>query len=472
MPTEGIQVHLDKGDPPQVAKRGVDPRAQAQLRSEAAILTAARHPGVVALVHAGEVQTAVGGAFELRTRLAGSRTLATVGAVTPARIAAVMASLSATVADLHRLGIVHGRIAADHVVVAGDGRPILCGFSQAHLTCSDDDPNGPHSAPADVAALGDLLHHLLGELSDPHARPASRWTRRSADGLRRALHRLADEATDPDPLRRPTAARLADSIQRVTPAIPDETAEPVESAEPVETAEQPAPLVGETSSPTRARSPSSPPSTTPRRAIAAGMGAAAALVALVVWTGSSGGDPVPPSSAAGPDAPISGLAAPSELADPAGTAEPSTIPPPPSVALDAMGCATTGEAGATAAGDPCPVDVRFDAGTLVVGDQRYRVDLTRAAAAIGDFACDGRPAAAVVDLDTGDVFVFDAWATATTEVTAVRLDQVPAARHVTAEPDGAGCHRVVVHDQWGLRHQIPAPSTSPTSSVSNSEVSP
>jgi hypothetical protein len=462
MPIEGIQVHLDTGDPPQVTKRGIGPRAQAQLRSEAAILAAARHPGVVALVHAGEVQTPTGDAFELRTRLAGSRTLATMGAATPARIAAVMSSLSATVADLHRLGIVHGRISADHVVVAGDGRPVLCGFSHAQLSCADDDPSSPHSAPGDVAALGDLLHHLLGEAPDPHARPASRWTRRSADGVRRVLQRIADEATDLDPLRRPTAARLADSIQRVTPAMPMETPDAAPQVD------EPPP----TSLPTPRSSPSRP---APRRAVAAGVAAVAALVGLLVWTGSSGGDPGPDSTLAGRDAPISVLAAPSVSAKPSEPAEHSASSAPPSVALDAAGCSTTPAGGTTAAGEPCPVEVHFDGGTLVVGVQRFRVDLLRATAAIGDFGCDGRVAAAVVDLDTGDVFVFDAWATATAHVTAVRLDRVPEARQVTAEPDGAGCHRVVVHDQWGLRHQLappPTAPTSPTSAVTDSEVSP
>ena len=126
--------------------------------------------------------------------------------------AGLLASLCATVADLHGLSIVHGRIQPAHVVIDEDGRPRLCGFGP--------DPTvEPAPAPTDdVAALGSLLARLVSGESEAEPIPEHRWGRRRWHGfVRRSLQTLADLATDADPAHRPTAAQLAKSIAETVP---------------------------------------------------------------------------------------------------------------------------------------------------------------------------------------------------------------------------------------------------------------
>ncbi|MGH9136860.1 MAG: hypothetical protein ACRD0G_07400, partial [Acidimicrobiales bacterium] len=113
----------DQGRP--VVVKTARPGADAdRLAHEAALLTAAQHPGVVEVAAAGPDSD---GRYELVTRLAGTRTIGDVSRDV-AVVAGVVAAVSATLGDLHSLGIVHGRVEATHVLLAASGRPVLCGF--------------------------------------------------------------------------------------------------------------------------------------------------------------------------------------------------------------------------------------------------------------------------------------------------------------------------------------------------------
>src|SRR3990170_1337111 len=129
-----------------------------RLGREAALLRACRHPGVVEVLEERELDD---GSRELSLAVAGSRTVADLRTdLTGA--AGLVAALATTVADLHDLGIVHGRITADHVLVDAGGRPVLCGLAGAGRVGSQP-PGAPAPlAPADdVAALGALLGGLV-----------------------------------------------------------------------------------------------------------------------------------------------------------------------------------------------------------------------------------------------------------------------------------------------------------------------
>lgn len=126
--------------------------------------------------------------------------------------AGLLAAVATTVADLHAMGVVHGRIEPSHVVVDGVGRPVLCGFGGPEPTAV-----GPGPAD-DVAAVGRLIDHLLGPEAEPEPIPDRRWIRRPWAGYdRRALQLLADRATHEDPARRPTARALANAIIEAVP---------------------------------------------------------------------------------------------------------------------------------------------------------------------------------------------------------------------------------------------------------------
>ena len=76
-------------------------------------------------------------------------------------------------------------------------------------------------------------------------------------------------------------------------------------------------------------------------------------------------------------------------------------------------------------GDGCPEAVRIDGAQVVVDGARYDVGAPGDAVAVADWDCDGTDTPAVVRPSTGDVFVFDAWATAEAPMPGRLLDRVP-----------------------------------------------
>ena len=203
--TEGGRTLVVKRADPTVA---VD---AARLTREATMLAMARHPGVVEMaeqVDPDEHPEHV----ELRTIFAGARTLA-ASDLDSLTVARALAATAGTVADLHALGLVHGRIDPGHIVLTGSGRAVLCGFAEAGLA-GDLRSDGQVLVPSlDVAALGALLHRAVADAA------ASPDPRRS--GLDRpAAARLADRATAADPALRPSARTFAAGLAACLPAPP------------------------------------------------------------------------------------------------------------------------------------------------------------------------------------------------------------------------------------------------------------
>lgn len=196
---------------PTVVRRGSGD-AVSSLRLTGERLRRAAHPGVV------EVVSSAGGDTLWELKLAhGGRPLESFGTLPAVEVARIAAGVAETLADLHDIGIVHGRLDASHVLSAVDGRPVLCGFGP------DD---GGRSPADDVAAVGALIVELLGREPDLEPIPEHRWRRRSSwsGWQRRSLLLLADQATAEPETRRPTARRLAAAISE---AIPDPARRPV-----------------------------------------------------------------------------------------------------------------------------------------------------------------------------------------------------------------------------------------------------
>ncbi|KUL24943.1 LamG-like jellyroll fold domain-containing protein [Actinoplanes awajinensis] len=110
------------------------------------------HPGIVG-VRSGGV-TATGRAW-LATDLVRGGTLADAlrsGPFPPERALALAAVLADALAWAHATPVTHGRLDADHVLLAADGQPMLTGFA---LAAAEQSPR------ADVSALAVLLVHLL-----------------------------------------------------------------------------------------------------------------------------------------------------------------------------------------------------------------------------------------------------------------------------------------------------------------------
>jgi hypothetical protein len=127
-------------------------------------------------------------------------------------VAGLIAVLADTVEAIHLLGVVHGRITPDHVVLDAQGYPVLIGFADASL---DGDRDKRHERPDDAAGLGHLLLRLLGGL------PADGLTDRGRRTNRRrvaALTALANDAVVADRWARPSAHRISAAILEAVPS--------------------------------------------------------------------------------------------------------------------------------------------------------------------------------------------------------------------------------------------------------------
>jgi hypothetical protein len=413
----------------------------ARLRLEAERLARAAHPGLVEVVgptgedldgaDLGADQGADDGAeeragVELRTRFAGDPISHWTGSV--AAVAGLGAAIAATLADLHDLGVVHGRLDATHILVGDDGRPRLCGLSH---------PGGaaPHD---DIAELGRVLGEVLDRAA-PGPRPWP-WHGRSSAGRRRPLEQVLARACDPVPSRRPNARLLASSILSAVPGAElPATGRPTPEPEPayVPPDEELLDLVftheltdderwaqafgdhpPDPAGAARRDPPPAPDGGGTRARIAAGSGvvAVAAIAAGAVFFvggwGSRG-------SAAPPEAVRAG---------PAGQA----------------GCPGVAAPAADVDGDGCPEALVVDDGGISAGSARWTLGEPGDAIAIGDWDCDGRAAPALLRPATGDVFVFPGWAAEGEPVTVEARDRLPGAVAIRGERADDGCDDLVV----------------------------
>lgn len=161
---------------------------RARLAAEARALRNLAHPGVVRLIEVagGDPPTA------LVLERVGGGSLGRMLAAPTQEVVRFGASLATTVADLHDVGWIHGAIRAEHVLVDGRGRPVLCGFGSAAPSASSD-----RSRRRDVSDLIRLMLELLPPEIDAKLRRAladRRW-RRHSDARTLARRLLAQTET-------------------------------------------------------------------------------------------------------------------------------------------------------------------------------------------------------------------------------------------------------------------------------------
>jgi hypothetical protein len=177
------------------------------LRREAERLRRAEHPGVVSMVRSGPTRDG----WELVLAHAG-RPLSTALPLAPRTAAGIAAAVASTVADLHDLGVVHGRLDASHVLLGPQGRPVLCGLGDGTAAATRAD---------DVAAIGQLITEMLGSGTEVEPVPDRRWLplRPRPAWERKALLAVSDLALAEPPERRPTARRLAGALVDAVPVL-------------------------------------------------------------------------------------------------------------------------------------------------------------------------------------------------------------------------------------------------------------
>ncbi|MGH9226644.1 MAG: hypothetical protein ACRD2W_23300, partial [Acidimicrobiales bacterium] len=181
-------------------KRAETPEDGARLRREADLLDVATHPALVEVLAFDD-----GPAPVLQTAFVGP-SLLSGRALEVDEIAGVVAAVASTLADLHEMGLVHGAVALDHVLLDDDGRPVLCSLGCGGLAGERPATGAVEGSavldPAiDVFGLGVVLAALL-------ARANGRTRTAAGDALRR----LADLAMAAAAGDRPSARYLADSV--------------------------------------------------------------------------------------------------------------------------------------------------------------------------------------------------------------------------------------------------------------------
>jgi len=149
------------------------------------VLTRARHPGVVELRSVRDD----GDEVVVVTSLPGAVELCQVP-LSVEEVAGVLAVVATTVADLHDIGIAHGSIGPDAVVVIADGHPILDDFTAAGFLTGPPARWPRHElARADdeaLGVLGDRLVSACGSIDVERALDAPRVVRSWAPSPRRA----------------------------------------------------------------------------------------------------------------------------------------------------------------------------------------------------------------------------------------------------------------------------------------------
>jgi eukaryotic-like serine/threonine-protein kinase len=435
-----VTVTLD-AEGPVAVKTATGADDVARLRLEAERLERAAHPGLVTVVgpatggvdearadrgaEDGTDDSVEGGAsVEIRTRFAGDPVTHWSGSV--GAVAGLGAAVAATLADLHDIGVVHGRLDATHILVGDDGRPRLCGLSH---------PGGaaPHE---DVAALGLVLGEVL-ERATPGPRSWP-WHGRSSAAHRRALEQVLARASDPVPSRRPNARLLASSILSAVPGAelpapgppfpepayvpPDEELLDLVFTHELTDDERWAQAFGDDPPEPAGAAGRKPPPVqdggSSRARVAAGSGAVAvaAIAAGVVFVGGWGSR----GSAAPPDA--------VRASSPAAQA----------------GCPVAVAPAADVDGDGCPEALVVEGGSVRAGAARWTLGQPGDLIAVGDWECDGRAAPALLRPATGDVFVFPGWAAEGEPVTVEARDRLPGAVAIRGEPAADGCDALVV----------------------------
>jgi hypothetical protein len=376
-----------------MVKRARSGEESARLHHEAALLRRAAHPGVVEL---GRIEVEGDGMTILSTRHAGGCDLSAISELDVAALGGLGAAVATIIADLHDVGISHGAICAEHVVVGGDGRPLLCSFGCAG-SASDVDP------AADVAAL----RRLLSERLPP--------------GPPKRLVRLLRET--PGRSKRGSARALAASLTRVVPDARLPTA------------------------PARTTIPPSPEP--PRLRSVHGDEVRADPPGRVT-------EPEPPATPATPSGgsvdPSVGSLGPAPRRQ--STARGIVVTASAVLVVAGVGVAILGLLGrltsppnrpaALSASRSCPVvddgcrPVLATNGRFSTPSGRFAIDLPAAVVVIGRWECRAPSLPAALDPRNGQVWVWDRWP-GTTTVEAQRLARVPRATTLDVVPEAAGC---------------------------------
>jgi hypothetical protein len=349
------------------------------------------------------------------------------------QVAALFAAAAQALHELHRCGVAHGAIDADHVLIDEHGRPVLCGLADARAT-------GDVEIAADLAALASTLLVVIDNLDAPSARWAHRLSRpgRSERQLRAlATSAQAQRHSDPNAviefaaaLSRLGVGAVPVRVDAATPG-PADPARTEPAADGLRHLELARPLLAEpvpAARRWRARpdEPAQPPERT-RDRLGLGLLVGSAVVAGIAIALVVAHRSERPVALSAPAPPVAEVAA----------------SPPPSPLPDSRT-----HCDGLLIDDTCS-PIAIGSGVVTVGEHRLAVGTATDHLVVGDWDCDGVSTIAAVRPTTGEVFVFDGWEfdrPVTARSVAVLDD---AGRPSVVERDN-GCHDLRVPYRSGL----------------------
>ena len=153
-----------------LACKTAQPEDSERIRHEAQLLKRLEHPGIVQFVDFIEESS-----VELYLAFVGPDSWATQPPSTPSESLEALASAASTVADLHGLGTVHGALRPEHVLVAPDKRPVLCGLADATALTET-------GCAHDLAGFAGLIDHLGAACEEKERRQLDALARRAERG--------------------------------------------------------------------------------------------------------------------------------------------------------------------------------------------------------------------------------------------------------------------------------------------------
>lgn len=354
---------------PIVVKRGEGHEAQ-RRRREAKILSLASHPGVV------ELRRVIDRSEEVCLELAfvAGTSLEDHPPLDVGRLMKVLTATFRTVSDLHELGVHHGDLCAEHMLIDRRDRVVLCGFGNAGEISSDGSP----SLAADVAGLGRLILHEL-------ARSAASGAIDEDDWAAIALAELGEDALRV--AQTPGQASLAPFVTRMTD------------------------LGGGRAG--QSDRPSGKP-TIRWEWIGAGLAAVAVLTLITTqWIRSPQANalsdqPPDPTFIAVATDPTAVGAPPTPVGVPE---QPPVEEPSPTptllLSVDAPRCLPP--TGLDIDGDGCPDEITIDGTIISTNDGRWSLGETGDFVLVGDWDCDGIAAPGLVRQSSGSVYFFEGW---------------------------------------------------------------
>ena len=364
------------------------------MRREVEVLDVARHPGVVELLGAGT------GALTLR--LVDGVPLSRLPDPSPSQMAHIAADVATTLADLHDIGVVHGAVSADHILIASSDRTVLCSFGRAAVHAPEPhqprgsraatpSPGGPAfraGVQADVAALAGVLAAAAPAGSD----------------VERIVRTAASAPGGPWPAR-----RLATLLTTLPP-------EPRHRGRRLGTLQAPPPT-----HPPRPRRVAEAPKAPSR----------------------DGGLAVAPQPSAGSNARRSRVAVGLLGAVFAVLMTATAI----AVVAPTLGSSSRPRAACPVADQGCQPPAR-PGGVIQTAAGRYRLGRPGDLVVVGRWHCGG-PLPALLRPATGEVWVWDGWAPATRPLAARLVVRIPQARTLTVAPGSSGCDGLQVQRTEG-----------------------